>query len=97
MSGILDRYKAANPSGHWFDEDTMRFFKTKLGDGGFEADDGAVYFPTSEENWSGERRWSVRRLRPDGRIDTIGEFHSLTKYRAEQLIKDLAHGRIEVD
>ena len=62
-------------SRHWFDADTMRFFKTRLAQVGYQHADGSVYFVTSEKPPYGERRYSVRRLTGfKGDIQTIGEF-----------------------
>lgn len=79
MSEIIDFYKRNNPDGHWFDRGTMRFFKTKLPRNGFDGNAG-VLFITRETNPSGVTRFSVRRQMYDGRIDTVGEFHSFLTY-----------------
>lgn len=78
--------EAANRAigGHWFDRDTMRFFKTRVESGlvacGFEGE-GQNCKPTRgrfitsdrfDEN--SPRLFSIREVQPDGSIDTIGKF-----------------------
>lgn len=60
---------------HWFDTDTMRFFRCRLPDGGYQASNGRIYFVTSEKGPDGIRAYSVRCLKePRGTIETIGSF-----------------------
>lgn len=64
---------------HWFDADTLRFFRTRLSEYLY----GGRYFVTSEENPSGERRYTVRVVVwEDDRwvIDTVGGFEGFHKY-----------------
>ncbi len=55
---------------HWFDDDTIQFFKTKL-----ETNliDGR-YFITSERGPYGPRAFSVRMADEDAHIQTVGDF-----------------------
>ena len=78
---IRAKYERLKPEGHWFDEGTMRFFKTKLPENGYELASG-WYFITRETNPSGISRYSVRRLDDAGDIRTVGEFHSYTSAAA---------------
>lgn len=57
---------------HWFDPDTMRFFRTRLGQELY----AGKYFITSEQGPSGVRKWSIRVACVDGTIDTLGEFQA---------------------
>lgn len=62
---------------HWFDADTMRFFKTRIESGAIPLHSENCHkarFITSEKGPDGVRRYSVREAQPDGTIDTIGEF-----------------------
>src|SRR3990167_1540889 len=64
---------------HWFDADTLRFFRGRLAKGGYRAADGSVYFVSSEQNHGMgapyPRLYTVRRLTgPKGNIETVGEF-----------------------
>ena len=57
---------------HFFDKDTLRFFKSVI----FPTVYGDGYFVTRETNPSGSTRYSVRKAESGGGIKTIGEFHS---------------------
>jgi hypothetical protein len=70
---VKDRYYAG-PAGHWFDADTIRFFKSRLPSAAYESDAG-TFFVTSEQDPSGVRRYTVREQLPNGDIQTVGPFH----------------------
>ncbi len=55
---------------HFFDPDTLQFFRSRVHDTVY----GAATFVTSERPPNGPRRYTVREARPDGSIDTVGEF-----------------------
>ncbi|MGF3942914.1 hypothetical protein ACQX8E_14780 [Staphylococcus aureus] len=74
MSEIRAYYAEKN-GGHWFNRDTMRFFKTVLPRTGYLIGD-TYYFVTRETNPSNEARYSVRSLSAAGALDTVGKFHS---------------------
>jgi hypothetical protein len=74
----------------------MRFFNTRLPQTGYMAHDGTCLFVTSEQpprhsdGSLSPRKFSVRALRTDGRMDTVGKFWShstrseaMTELRAE--------------
>lgn len=76
--GIEEVIKAYNPGPgrHWFDADTMRFFRTQLSGSAFEGP-GGTYFVSSDKHpcrsgWC--RRYSVRQFAGEGEIETLGEF-----------------------
>ena len=75
ITDVIDFYKRNQPDGHWFDKEPMRFFKSKLPSYAYETSAG-VLFVTSEVSPSGEKKYSIRRQKPDGKIDTVGDFHS---------------------
>lgn len=96
---LIDLYKDTS-SGHFFDKDTMRFFKSK-GLGDFKKlDDKTALFITSETSLSGVKAYTVRlaqikdNLRDGGdlvskvEIETLGEFHQLTKYMAQKILNN---------
>jgi len=88
---VREFYLRNQPDGHWFDADTLRFFKSKLPTVAYELRVGGVYFVTAETNPLGEKRYSVRRQMHDGQIETVGEFHSYpTAAAARAAIKSLA-------
>ncbi len=70
-ANLRDVVRANDEAGqHWFDADTMAFFKSRL-----ESDliDGR-YFITSEHGPYGPRAYSIRMADEDAHIQTIGEF-----------------------
>jgi hypothetical protein len=81
-------------SGHWFDADTMRFFKSRVPDYWSPLIHGR-YFISSERNEtpfhpSEPRRYTIREVRSNGDIDTIGEFGGYaTKRAAERAAREL--------
>lgn len=71
----------ARSGGHWFSPDTKRFFASRIMACTFETDDGTVYFVSSEKfrgfrSPDGPRLYTVRMMRPDGSVDTVGEFQA---------------------
>ena len=70
-TNLQDVVRANDEAGqHWFDADTMEFFKSRL-----ESDliDGR-YFISSEHGPYGPRAFSVRMADEDAHIQTVGEF-----------------------
>ena len=64
--------------GHFFDKDTMRFFKSKVINEVFPSTK-EVFFVTSEIDPSGVKAFTVRKLNLESkRIETVGEFHSIS-------------------
>lgn len=47
--------------GHWFDKETMRFFKSRVYSDIYPGKDGKVYFVSSEQGPVGNRGYSIRR------------------------------------
>jgi hypothetical protein len=81
---------------HWFDADTMRFFRSRLADVGYQASDGRVYFVSSEKGPHSKRAYTVRCLTgPKGDIKTVGEFQAFgTSATATRYAKGYASGNI---
>jgi hypothetical protein len=72
--------------GHFFDPDTMRFFKSRVGDKVY----GGSMFITSERGPHSGRAYSVRRVTKSGAIKTVGPFQGYTsKSQAERAIARL--------
>lgn len=70
---------------HWFDPDTMRFFKCKILPTVYQGP-GGIFFVSSEAYQEESRAYSVRQFKPDTNdIDTVGDFNSMT--RAEAIAK----------
>jgi len=77
---------------HFFDHDTLRFFRSRVGDTVYQGV-GGIFFITSECNPSGVRAYTVRQFNPDsGRIATMGPFHSFTRTQAIATAKRLSLG-----
>lgn len=75
-------------SGHWFDPGSMRFFNSRLPQGGYKVGN-KVYFISSEHfrglyEPDGERLYTIRVMDYNtGDVDTVGEFNKLTKAQAK--------------
>lgn len=65
---------------HWFEPDSMRFFKSRVGDRVIPLDDGCL-FVSSEKAPYEQRKYSVRRAYDDGHVETVGEFQ---KYKTSR-------------
>lgn len=90
FSEVRRYYANHQPEGHWFDRGSMDFFKTKLPLNAYELRTGGIYFVTRETNPSGEKRFSVRRQKVNGDIDTVGELHAYkTAALARAAIKEI--------
>lgn len=93
FSRVISRYNEGQPGGHWFDRDTLRFFKSKLPAVAYEHD-GGVFFITRETDPNGKTAYSVREQMHDGRIETVYEFHSFaTRATALAALKEVAHAK----
>lgn len=69
----IEEIKAANRAGGyaWFEPDAMRFFRSRISKEVF----GGMIFVSSELDYAGRsRRYTVRYIRPDGSIGTVGDF-----------------------
>ena len=76
---------------HWFEPDSMRFFRTRLPLLGKMDDGGRVWFVSSEAPRSGNRKYSVRVFIPQtGSVQTHGTFHSYASSRDAQRAVDTA-------
>ena len=97
--GGMAAFKRANRDAglHWFDADTMRFFRSRVGD--LLPGD---YFISSEKRWDEGRAYTLRRAMPDGNVESCSGFQQYPTraaalrayralYRAECI--DAAHRR----
>jgi hypothetical protein len=73
----MNEIKRANARAgqHFFEEGTMRFFNSRVGDT-VHCGPGGIFFVTSEQfDDSSPRRYTVREFVPaTGRINTVGKF-----------------------
>lgn len=75
---------------HWWDRDSMRFFRTRVGEQVYQGP-GGIYFVTSERNHIDPRKYSVRQYHPASKdIDTVGDFCSMSRSTAHAMAKNLA-------
>jgi hypothetical protein len=93
-NSIADVKRAnAESGGHWFDRDTMRYFKTRIETGIVKCGsvgEGAAHrftrarFVSSEQgpHDHSPRAYTIREAQPDGGIDTVGEFQQYKTLRA---------------
>lgn len=73
---------------YFFSPDTMRFFKSRVGDSVFQGI-GGIFFVTSEQfDYDSERKYTVREFNPEtGNIKTIGDFNELSYSQARSRAK----------
>jgi hypothetical protein len=88
MYSTIEEIRTANrkKGDKWFDDSSMRFFTTVIVSGVIKG----KYFITSEVNPSGVKKYSVRMAESDGKVITVGRFHSYdTEKKAREAINDL--------
>ncbi len=84
-----DVKKCARECGsHWFDKDTMRFFKSRVGSEAYADGKGGAYFVSSEQGPDEIRRYSIQHFNAKKcNISTIGKFQ---KYKTGAIAKRIA-------
>jgi hypothetical protein len=78
---IRDHYRG---HGHWFDKETLRFFRSRIGELAYDDGNGRAYFVTSEQFVQYEPRYYVAPRKYTVRcytwsthhISTVGEFQA---------------------
>lgn len=82
--------------GHWFDEDTLRFFKSRISESLIYADK-LILFVSSEQGPNGIRRYSIRQYNTKtGNIDTIGlGFQGYKTAAAAKRAAQIIAGRVQ--
>lgn len=92
MADLIEAYRPG-PGRHWFDAESIRFFRTRLPRWVYPAPSG-VYFVSSEKCSHFRRAYSVRRF-TGGRIETVGEFNSFpTRALAFQAMRKAMKGGV---
>ena len=86
-------YGNLRPGGHFFDRDTMRFFKSRIGEVWLVGD--VFLFVTSEVPPHGGRAYSVRQMNRDGNISTVGEFCKMTRSAAIKRLRETVKANAE--
>jgi hypothetical protein len=95
FTSIKDIERASLASGSfWFSKDNMKAFRTRLESEVYPQEDGTIRFITSEEDWDGNRAFSVRSFDPkDAGIDTVSDYHEYaTKADAIKAAKSVKVG-----
>ncbi len=91
----MELIQAANADAglYWFEPDTLRFFRSRVGYQVYQGP-GGIYFVSSEKGPSEIRAFTVRKFNPeDASIDTSGPFNELTRSVAHRRARDMArHG-----
>lgn len=72
MFSTLQQIKDANKASglYWFEPESMRFFKSRVGEKVYPTKDGGAYFVSSEKGPDGVRAYTIRKCRADGSIYT---------------------------
>ncbi len=71
--GDIERLNAQRGK-HWFEADTLRFFRSRHADTA-TVKDGQAYFTSSERGPGMSRRYSVRRMdMATGSVESVGSF-----------------------
>lgn len=88
----IQEIRSANAAGdhHFFDLDTMRFFRSRILPTVYQGK-GGIFFVTSEQPPQGKRAYSVRQFRPaTGSVETVGPHCQMTKGEAVCLARRAA-------
>lgn len=101
IKNLVNQYNYLS-SGHFFDKNTMRFFRSRLTENYKRISDKEALFITTEQGPSGERKATIRRAKlieytreSDGflkqkiEIITEGDFNSLSLHMAKKILRDL--------
>ena len=88
MSNVEQEYRNRRPQGHWFDADTMRFFKSRIGQE-ISIPSGWLFVTSERQDWQAPRRYSIRYLnyRKGADIYTVGPFYEFTASEAKSRIR----------
>ena len=93
MHSMADIRRANKAAGRfWFSPDTLRFFKSRIGDTVYEGP-GGVFFVSSEKPPHGPRAHTVRQFDPETKsVATVGPFCTSSSYSARGRAALLARG-----
>ena len=72
---IRDHYRRG--FGHWFDADTLRFFRSRVGGTAYNDGERAYFVSSEQYDWNSPRLYSVRcYIWATREIYTVGEFQA---------------------
>jgi hypothetical protein len=77
----IEQIKTANAGHHFFDRDTMRFFRSRVSSRTYVGRDGRIYFVTSEQRRGAARRYTVRVTIDGTNINSVPEFQAFADAR----------------
>lgn len=83
---IANRKCVKAGSNDWFSADNLRFWKTRVGNAVY----GSRYFVTSDADFEGYRKYSIRELLDNGRIGTVAFQPYSTRREAHKAAKIIA-------
>lgn len=88
VSQLKALYAERNPSGHYFDRDTMKFFASKIHKARI-LQNGDIVFITSEKAGfrSEEPKRNVRKLSMNGKIETMHDFCQISNIEANRIYR----------
>ena len=72
---LKQSYKNVRPQGHWFDKETMNFFKSKIHDEIFKVGN-KIFFISSEKRFDDKRKYTIRVMDNTGDIESINGFQA---------------------
>lgn len=93
LETIRRHYQRGEGARHWFDRDTMRFFRSRVAAFAYVGPAG-IYFVSSERGPDNVRRYSVREYHAFARdIDTVGGFQAYaSRASADRAARKAAEG-----
>jgi len=81
--------RAEKGSPHFFDDDTIRFFKSRISETCYKIGTD-IYFITSERGPNMPRKWTVRKCDLKGDINAVGDFQEYDNLmQARRAIKEI--------
>ena len=79
-------------NGYFFNKETMRWWKSRVQT--VPPYGGRVFVTSEKMDWKSPRKYSVREIKPDGSISTIGEFGEWSsRNRAHSFADVYAHAK----
>ena len=64
----------ANAGYYWFTPDALRFFSSRLPKSVLPVDNGALFVSSERFERTEPRRYSIRFIHDNGKVETVGEF-----------------------
>lgn len=87
MHEIVNHYNATK-RGHWFNKETMRFFRSRLSTSGYLHGDNYYFISSEKDGFGAPRRYTVRMMTQAGNIENVGPFNRLTRTQARKLLAE---------